>query len=49
MKAKQRMRVTVVADLVTRGIDRAGHIRQAIHIRADLKECRGRVVLVEQF
>jgi hypothetical protein len=49
MKAEQRMRVAVIADFVAGGVDGAGDIRQALDVRADLKERGGRLVLVEQF
>jgi hypothetical protein len=49
MKAEQRMRVAVVADFVAGGVDRPRDPRQALHVRADLKERGGRLVFVEQF
>src|ERR1019366_3098797 len=49
MKAEQRMRVAVIADFVAGGVDGARDLRQALHVRADLKERGGRVVFVEQF
>ena len=43
------MRVAVIADFVARGVDGARDIRQALDVRADLKERGGCLVLVEQF
>jgi hypothetical protein len=48
MKAEQRMGVAVVADFVA-GVDGAGDLGQALHVRADLKEGGGGLILVKQF